>query len=153
MFVNLSEPRKSQQQKRREREKGITEMRGIISTWNKGEIKDYLYNKNKRYSPSDAGMAAILQRFIHMHEFKIGDMSEELKNGFDIVRIIARNSKIYFQTTDLIYEFIHLYKEVIVSYDRQSAQTYYHKLLQDYEKSVRMVNRKLEIEEEIRVVY
>ncbi len=153
MFVNLSEPRKSRQQLKRDREKGITEMRGVISTWNKNKIKNYLYNRNKRYSTSDAGMAAILQRFIHTHEFKIGDMSEELKSGFDIVRIISKNSKIYFQTTDLIYEFIRCYKEVIISYDRQSAQTYYHKLLQDYERSVRMVNKKLEIEEEIRIVY
>jgi hypothetical protein len=153
MIVDLSEPRKSRYELTREREKGITEMRRVVSFWNRGEIKDYINNRNKNYRLTDAGMAAILQRFIYNHEFQIGDMSEDLKNGFDIVRTISKNSKIYFKTTDLIYEFINTYKDVIASYDRSSAQTYHHKLLQDYDKSVRMVNRKLEIEEELRAVY
>jgi len=153
MLVDLSDPKKSKQELSRIREKSITQMRRVVSFWNRAEIKKYIQNKNRKHPVTDAGMAAVLERFIHTHEFKIGDMSEELKNGFDIVRSISRNNKIYFKTTDLIYEFIHTYKDVIISYDRISAQTYYHKLLQDYEKSVRMVNRKLEIEEEIRTVY
>ena len=153
MIVDLSEPRKSRYELTREREKKITQMRRVISFWNKRELQEYVYNRNKKHPVSDAGLAAILERFMHMQEFKIGDMSEELRSGFDIVRSISKNRKIYFKTTDLIYEFINQYRDVITSYDRQSAQTYHHKLLQDYEKSVRMVNKKLEIEEELRAVY
>ena len=153
MYINLAEPKKSKHERIRERDKGITEMRGIISHWNRTEIKNYIYNKHKRHPVTDAGMAAVLQRFIHANEFKIGDMAEDLKMGFDIVRSISKNRKIYFQTTDLIYEFISCYKDVIISYDRQSAQTYYHKLLQDYETSVHMVEKKIKIEHEIRAGY
>ena len=153
MALNLSDTYKTQHEYKRDREKKVKEMRRIISTWDKEKLQAYVYNHNKDYPVSDAGMAAILERFIHTDEFKIGTMSEEQKMGFDIVLSISRNMKIYFQTTDLIYEFIKHYEEVIHYYDRQSAQTYYHKLIAAYEKSVSMVNKKLEIEQEIRIKY
>ena len=152
-MLDLSDSQKTQYEYRRDRERKMKEMRRILNFWNKQELQAYVYNNNKKYQSSDAGMAAILERFIHKDEFEIGTMSEELKMGFDIVLSIARNNKIYFQTTDLILEFITYYKEVINSYDRQSAQTYYHKLVMAYEKSVMMVNRKLEIEQEMRIKY
>ena len=153
MRVDLSEKNTSQYQKDREREKKIVLMRGVISSWDKKRLKKYVDNQNRSYPVSDAGMAAILERFIYTNEFQIGVLSEELKMGFDIVRAIARNKKIYFKTTDLIYEFIKHYKEVIIFYDRQSAQTYYHKLMADYEKATQMVNKKLEIEKSLRLMY
>ena len=153
MIVNLSDEYKTQYEYKRGREQKVNEMRRIISSWSKKELQSYVYNHNKLYPCSDAGMGAILERFIKSGEFQIGTLAEELKMGFDIILSISRNKKIYFQTTDLIIEFIKEYKEVIYSYDRQSAQTYQHKLLQAYEKSVRMVNKKLEIEQEIRVKY
>jgi len=153
MKVDLSEKHTSQYQKEREYEKKVVLMRGVISSWDKKKLKQYVNNQNRTYPVSDAGMAAVLERFIYTNEFQIGVMSEELKEGFDIVRAISRNKKIYFKTTDLIYEFIKHYKEVIVFYDRQSAQTYYHKLMTDYEKATRMVNKKLEIEKSLRLMY
>jgi len=152
-MLDLSDIPKTHYEYKRDREKKMMEMRRILPFWTKKELQSYVYNNNKKYPSSDAGMAVILERFIHKDEFYIGTMSEELKSGFDIVLSITRNNKIYFQTTDLVLEFITYYKEVIYSYDRQSAQTYHHKLLMGYEKSVRMVNRKLEIEQEFRVKY
>ena len=153
MIINLSDEQKTQYESNRERENKITQIRKVISSWNKKEIQSYIYNHNRTYPCSDAGMAAILERFINTDEFQIGHMSEELKMGFDIVLSISRNHKIYFKTTDLIYTFIKHFEEVIHSYDRQSAQTYYHKLIQGYEKSVQLVNKKLEIEKEMRIKY
>ena len=153
MVLNLSNIYKTQHEYKRDRERKINEMRRVVSTWDKEKLKAYVYNHNKDYPVSDAGMAAILERFIHTDEFKIETMSEELKMGFDIVLAISRNMKIYFQTTDLIYEFTKHYEEVIHYYDRQSAQTYYHKLITAYEKSVQMVNKKHEIEQEMRIKY
>lgn len=152
-MLDLSDVPKTQYEYKRDRERKISEMRRVVSLWDKKELQAYVYNNNKKHSCTDAGMAAILERFISKNEFQISTMSEESKMGFDIVLSISRNKKIYFQTTDLILEFITSYKEVIQSYDRQSAQTYYHKLITAYEKSVHMVNRKLEIEQEIRVKY
>lgn len=152
-MLDLSDSQKTQYEYKRDRERKMNEMRRILSFWSKKELQAYVYNNNKKYPSSDAGMGAILERFIYRDEFEIGTMSEELKVGFDIVLSISRNKRISLQTTDLILEFITYYKEVINSYDRQSAQTYYHKLVVAYEKSVSMVNRKLEIEQEIRVKY
>jgi len=153
MIVNLSEQYKTPYERSRDREKKIVLMRGIISSWNKKQIKRYVDNQNRRYAVNDAGMAAILERFIYTNEFQIGTLSEELKEGFDIVRAISRNKKLTFETTDLIYDFIKHYKEVIYFYDRQSAQTYYHKLRHDYEKGMEMVNKKMEIERSLRIKY
>jgi len=152
-MLDLSDSQKTHYEYKRDRDRKMHEMRRTLALWNKKKLQAYVYNKNKNFPSSDAGMAAILERFIYRDEFEIGTMSEELKMGFDIVLSISRNNKIYFQTTDLILEFITYYKEVIHSYDRQSAQTYYHKLMVAYEKSVRLVNRKLEIEQEIRIKY
>lgn len=153
MIINLSEGQKTQYESIREREKKIKQMRRVIVSWKKKEIQSYIYNQNRTYPVSDAGMAAVLERFIDTNEFQIGDMSEELKMGFDIVLSICRNNKIYFKTTELIYSFIKYFKEVIQSYDRQSAQTYYHKLMKGYESSVQLVEKKMEIEKELSVKY
>ena len=153
MLVNLSDIQKSQHEFRREREINIANMRKIISTWDKKGLQAYVYNKNKKYLSTDAGMAAILERFINTNEFQIGHMAEELKVGFDIVLSISRNNRISFATAELIYAFTKHFKEVITSYDRQSAQTYYHKLIQAYEQSVKMIEAKHRIEQEIRVKY
>ncbi len=153
MIINLSDTPISQYEYKRQRDNKIAQMRKVINTWDKSQILQYLYNRNKEYPLTDEGMSAILERFINTNEFKIGDMSEELKTGFDIVLYISKSSKIYHPTTDLIYDFIKQFKEVIHSYDRQSAQTYNHKLLKAYENSVDMVNKKLLIEQEIRLKY
>jgi len=152
-MLDLSNVQKNQYEYKRNRERKVVEMRHVLRHWDKKELQTYVYNNNKKHPSSDAGMAAILERFIIKNEFQIGTMSEDLKMGFDIVLSISRNKKIHLQTTDLILEFITYHKEVIQSYDRQSAQTYYHKLVRAYEKSVTMVNRKIEIEQEIRLKY
>ncbi len=153
MLINLSDGQKTQHEYKREREKKIEYMYRVIAGWNKKEIQAYVYNQNKAYPVSDAGMAAVLEYFINTNAFEIGHMSEELKKGFDIVLSISKNTKIYFETADLIYKFIKHFEEVIRYYDRQSAQTYYHKLIQGYERSVEMVKKKLEIEKEMSVKY
>ena len=153
MALNFSYTYKTQHEYKRDRERKVNEMRRVISSWDKQKIQAYVYNHNKEYPVSDAGMAAILERFIQTDEFKIGTMSEEQKMGFDIVLSIARNMKIYFQTTDIIYEFIKYYEDVIHHYDRQSAQTYRHKLKQAYTKSLELVEAKTGIEREMNVKY
>ncbi len=153
MIVDLSDKQKSQYEYKREREKKILLMRGIISSWKKRELKEYVYGKNKLYRCSDAGMAAILERFIETDEFQIGDMAEELKEGFDIVLAISRNHKISLSTTDLIHRFVKHFEVVIKSYDRQSAQTYLYKLKEAYRKSVDLVDAKTDIEREMSVKY
>ena len=152
-MLDLSDVQKTQYEYKRDRERKLNEMRRVISTWSKKELLSYIYNHNKQYPVSDAGMGAILERFIRTNEFRIESLSEDLKMGFDIVLAICKNKKIYFQTTDLIMEFTQQYKEVIKHYDRQSAQTYYYKLARAYEQSVSMVNKKLEIEQEMRIKY
>jgi len=152
-MLDLSEKTKTQYEYKRDRDKNVNEMSRVISTWKKDKLLSYIYGHNKSYPCSDAGMAAVLLRFINGNEFYIGTMSEELKLGFDIVLAISRNKKIYFQTTDLILKFNKEYKDVIHNYDRQSAQTYKHKLMMAYESSVKIVNIKVSIEEEIRVKY
>jgi len=153
MVVNLSEQQKSYYERKREREQKIAAMSSVILTWTKEEMKVYIYNHNKEFPCTDAGMAAILERFIHANEFQIGTMSEELKLGFDIVLAIARNNKISLETAELIHTFIKTYKDVIQSYDRQAVQTYKFKLKKAYEQSLELVEAKMAIEQEMRVKY
>lgn len=153
MIINLSDKRQSAYERQREWEKKVEQMRSVMLSWDKQAMQSYVYNRNKQFPLSDAGMAAILDRFNRTNEFKIGDLAEELRMGFDIVLSIARNKKISPSTTDLIFTFIKQFAEVIESYDRQSAQTYYHKLLRAYENSVDMVKKKQEIERALQAKY
>lgn len=152
MLIDFSHGQKTQHERILERSRKISELRTIISSWDKSELKTYVYDHNKKYRCCDAGMAAVLERFINTNEFQIGILSDELKRGFDIVLSIARNSKISFETTQLLYAFIKKYEEVIRSYDKQYSQTYYHKLFQAYRQSLDMVDAKLKIEKELDVL-
>ncbi len=153
MIINLSDKRKSASDRKRERDKKVEQMRSVMLSWDRKAMQEYVGNRNKKFPLTDAGMAAILERFNRSNEFKIGDMSEELRVGFDIVLSIARNKKIDLPTTDLILEFVKQYEEVIHFFDRQSAQTYHHKLLRAYENSVDMVKKKYEIEKALHARY
>lgn len=152
MFINLSNGQKTQYERIVERNRKISELRSVISSWDKNELKAYIYDNNKEYRCCDTGMAAVLERFINTNEFQIGQLSEVLKVGFDIVLSIARNTKISFETTQLLYAFIKNFEEVIKSYDRKCSQTYYHKLFQAYRQSLDMIDTKLKIEKEIDVL-
>ncbi len=153
MLVDLSEQKKSYYEHKREREQKIAAMRRVVSMWTKEEMKIYVYNHNKDYPCKDAGMAAILERFIYSNEFRVETMAEELKLGFDIVLAIARNNRISLETAELIQTFIKSYKEVIQSFDRQLSQTYKYKLQKAYEQSLEIVEAKMAIEQEMRIKY
>lgn len=153
MIVNLSEQQKNYYERKREREKKIAAMNSVILSWTKDDMKTYVYNHNKEFPCTDAGMAAILERFINANEFQIGTMSEELKLGFDIVLAISRNNRISLETAELIKDFIKNYKDVIQSYDRQAVQTYKYKLKKAYEQAVELVDAKIAIEQEMRIKY
>lgn len=152
MFINLSHGQKTQHERILERSRKVSELRTVISSWDKKELKTYVYDNNKSHRCCDAGMAAVLERFINTNELQIGNLSEELKIGFDIVLFIARSTKISFETTQLLYAFIKNFEEVIKSYDRQCYQTYYHKLFQAYRQSIDMIEAKMKIEKELDVL-
>ncbi len=153
MLVNLSEQPKSYYERKREREQKIAAMRTVILSWSKDDMKIYVYNHNKEFPCTDAGMAAILERFIYANEFQIGTMSEELKLGFDIVLAISRNNRISLETAELIDTFIKTYKDVIQFYDRQAVQTYKFKLQKAYQQALELVEAKMAIEQELRIKY
>lgn len=153
MLVNLSEQPKSYYERKREREQKIAAMRTVILSWTKDDMKIYVYNHNKEFPCTDAGMAAILERFIYANEFQIGTMSEELKLGFDIVLAISRNNRISLETAELINTFIKTYKDAIQFYDRQAVQTYKFKLQKAYQQALELVEAKMAIEQELRIKY
>ncbi len=128
-------------------------MSKVILSWTKDDMKVYVYNHNKEFPCSDAGMAAVLERFIFTNEFQFGTMSEELKLGFDIVLAISRNNRITLETAELINMFIKTYKDVIHFYDRQAVQTYKYKLKKAYEQALALVEAKIAIEQEMRIKY
>ena len=152
MFINLSHGQKTQQERNLERNRKISELHSVISSWDKNELKAYVHGHNKEHRCNDAGMATVLERFINSNELQIGQVSEELKLGFDIVLFIAHSAKISFETTQLLYAFIKKFEDVIKSYDRQCFQTYYHKLFQAYRQSLDMIDAKLRIEKEMDVL-
>lgn len=153
MLTNQSKKSLQYYERKLEREEAVSCMSSVILSWTKEDMKIYLYNNNKEFPCSDAGMEAILKRFINLNEFQIGQLAEELKLGFDLVLSISKNSKISFETTELIALFIKTYKDVIHSYDRQAIQTYNHKLKQAYDYSLKIIDAKLKIEEKLRLTY
>lgn len=153
MTINQSKKSLHYYEHKLKREEAVSSMSNVILSWSKEDMKTYLYNHNKEFPCSDAGMEAILKRFINLNEFQIGHLAEELKLGFDLVLCISKNSKISFETTELIALFIKNFKEVIHSYDRQAIQTYSHKLKEAYEYSLKIIDAKILIEEKLRLSY
>ncbi len=153
MLINQSRKSLHYYKRKVERDEAVSFMSRVILSWTKEDMKVYLYNNNKEFRCSDAGMEAILKRLIHSNEFQIGQLAEELKLGFDLVLCISKNSKISFETTELIALFIKTYKEVIHAYDRQAIQTYSHKLKQAYDCSLKIIDAKILIEEQLRLSY
>ena len=129
MFGNILGKKKEETNQNSENSKVIEK----ISKMNISEMKVYVNNKLKDFEICEDGLNEVMRRLIskdinEKRFIEMDAMDSKKKKAFDLVIVIATNKKVTVATTELIQEFITLYKDIIDAFDKQNKQIYASKL-------------------------
>ena len=128
-----------------------------ISKMNLTDMRIYVNNKLSDFEITEDGLSEVMRRLIskdaNEKRFIQSDaMDSKIKKAFDLVIIIAANKKITIITTELIQEFVELYKDIITKFDKDNKQIYESKLKDSLSGSITMISTMAEINRKTKVL-
>lgn len=101
-----------------------------ISKMNLSEMRSYVKNSIKDFELSEDGLELLMNKLITKDEktkkyyINSDDMSSKKKKAFDLIILISNSKKITVTTVEQIQKFVKIYKEIIVSYDKEFKEIY-----------------------------
>jgi hypothetical protein len=125
-----------------------------IRKMNITEMRHYVTNRSE---VSEDGLIEILNRLIVDHEGRYyldeNDEKSKLKNCFDLIILILRNSKTTSNVIDLAVEFIDVFEHIIKKYDRENRDIYASKFLNSIANALTAVKRRKDMEREVTLIH
>ncbi len=128
-----------------------------ISKMNISDMKFYVNNKLSDFEICEDGLNEVMrklllkdnkeQRFIEMDA-----MDSKKKKAFDLVIIIASSKKVTIVTTELIQEFIELYKDIIDKFDKDNKQIYNSRLKDSIINAIGIISTMAEVNRKAKVL-
>jgi hypothetical protein len=144
MFSSLFDKKSD---KSSEEDKNHSELVTKISKMNLTDMKNYVRGKIPDFKLSRDGLKEVMRRLVKedAHTSKrylqSDDMESKIKKAFELVLTISTSNKMSVETIELIQEFILVYKDIIVKYDRDNKQIYGTRLTESIDKSIMIVSR------------
>jgi len=127
MFTDILSKKKQQQDEQ------CSEIKEKIYKMNLSEMRLYVNDNLKSHAVSECGLREIMSRLISKNEasqrfIESDAMDSKIKKAFELVLLIGSSKKMSVATTKLIEEFIKLYNDLIIKFDRDNKQIYESKL-------------------------
>ena len=144
MFSNLFDKKND---KASQEEKENSELAERISKMNLTEMKSYVRGKIPDFRLSKEGLKEVMKRLVKEDSntskryLQSDDMESKIKKAFELVLTISTSNKMSVETIELIQEFILVYKDIIVKYDRDNKQIYGSRLTDSINKSIMIVSQ------------
>ncbi len=128
-----------------------------ISKMNLSDMRLYVNNKLNDFEVTEDGLSEVMRRLISKDEneknfIQSDAMDSKIKKAFDLVIIIATNKKITIVITELIQEFIELYKDIITKYDKDNKQIYESRLKDSLGGAIKTISTMAEINRKDKVL-
>ncbi len=119
--------------KKKEQDSECLELKEKISQMNLSEMRLYVNDNLKSYAISECGLKEIMNRLISKNEsskrfIESDAMDSKIKKAFDLFMLIGESKKMTSATTKLMEEFIKLYSDLILKFDKENKQIYESKL-------------------------
>lgn len=118
-----------------------------ISTMNLTDMRAYINNKMFGKESSEDGLVEVMKRLTLKNEktskryIEVDDMDSKIKKAFDLVILLAMHKKITVLAVELIQEFIDLYDDIILKFDKENKQIYSKKLKDALTEAISNVNK------------
>lgn len=144
MFSNLFDKKNDKASKEEQENSELAEK---ISKMNLTEMKSYVRGKIPDFRLSKEGLKEVMKRLVKEDSntskryLQPDDMETKMKKAFELVLTISTSNKMSVETIELIQEFIIVYKDIIVKYDRDNKQIYGSRLTECIEKSIMIVSQ------------
>jgi len=139
-------------------DKNHNEMIEKISKMNLTDMRAYIKNKILDFEVDEDGLIEVLKRLTVKNKetskryIEIDDMDSKIKKGFDLVISIASHPKITVVAVELIQEFITLYKDIIIKFDKDNKQIYESKLKTALTTAIENISKIANLEKKMNVL-
>jgi len=121
-----------------------SEIENKISKMNLSEMRTYLKNHIADFESCEEGVVGVMNRLNRVdgsNRFVENDaMDSKKKKLFELVIVVATHKKVSAKSVELIQDFIELYSDMILDYDKRNKQIYMSRLNDALSVSVNMVN-------------
>lgn len=144
MFSNLFDKKNDKTSKE---DKENSELIAKISKMNLTDMKNYVRGKIPDSKLTKVGLKEVMRRLVKEDSntskryLQPDDMESKIKKAFELVLTISTSNKMSVETIELIQEFIIVYKDIIVKYDRDNKQIYGSRLTDSINKSIMIVSQ------------
>ena len=140
-----------------EEDKATTEIVERISKMNLTDMRAYVRNGMKGFESCEDGLVAIMNRVLTRDEetqkryIEIDDMDSKKKKGFELVLSVGAHKRVTVTSVEQIQEFITLYEDIILKFDKEYKQIYGSRLKDSLANALATVevmshiNRKVEV--------
>ena len=128
-----------------------------ISKMNLTDMRLYVNNKLTSFEISEDGLYEVMRRLVSKDDnnrrfIESDAMESKIKKAFDLVIIISKSKKINVKTTELIQQFIELYKDILHKYDTDNKEIYTSRLNDALANAIIMVNGKTDYKLKMKVL-
>ena len=129
-----------------------------ISKMNLTDMRAYINNKIPNFEVDEDGIIEVLRKLTTKNAktskryIEIDDMDSKIKKGFELVIAIGSHSKITVVAVELIQEFITLYNDIIVKFDRDNKQIYESKLKDTLSKAIGNISEMADLKRKMNVL-
>ncbi len=104
-----------------------------VSKMHLADMRLYVNNKLNDFEICENGLREVMKRLVskdlkNNRFIETDAMDSKIKKAFDLVIIIAANKKITVTVAELIQDFIKIYDDLIIKFDKDNKQIYTSKL-------------------------
>lgn len=124
-----------------------SELIARISKMNLTEMRSYVRDKIPDFKVSKEGLKEVMKRLVKedpntsKRYIQPDDMDTKIKKAFDLVLTISTSKKMSIEVIELIQEFILVYKEIIVKYDKDNKDIYGSRLTECINNCIAIVSQ------------
>ena len=155
MFGNILGKKKSEVSSE---DKNHAELVQKISKMKLTDMRAYINNKILNFEVDEDGLVGVLRKLTTRNSetskryIEIDDMDTKIKKAFDLVISIASHAKITVVAVELIQEFITLYNDIIVKFDRDNKQIYESKLKDSLDRAIGNIGEMADLKRKMNVL-
>lgn len=116
-----------------------------ISKMNISDMRIYVNNKLTNFEICEDGLNEVMRKLLLKYDknnrfIEMDAMDSKKKKAFDLVISVASSKKITIVTSELIQEFMELYKDIIDKFDKDNKQIYSSKLKDSLIKAITTIS-------------
>jgi hypothetical protein len=129
-----------------------------IDKMNLTEMRSYIKNNISGLESSSDGLILVMNKLITKNAktskryIEPDDMDSKLKKAFELVLAIAMHKRISVHTVELLQQFLEIYMDMILKYDKENKEIYLSRLKKAIKQSIVNIHNITELDRKMKVL-